>query len=101
MRSGHRVAMLAVICCLAVGTVAVTTAPREKTASPNADTLLLARATNEFAIDVYSQLATRYRAFAFSPASVATVFAMAYEGARGATAEDLRKVFRFESNGRQ
>ena len=53
-------------------------------------------ANNNFAIDLYSQInnETNENIF-FSPWSISTAVAMAYEGARGETANEIQNVFYF------
>src|SRR4051812_35793454 len=50
---------------------------------------------NAFAVDLYKANIAPEQNLFISPASVSTALAMAYRGARGATADDIRKVMRF------
>ncbi len=56
-------------------------------------------ANNQFAIDFYSQVSQESDDnIFFSPWSVMTAFAIAHEGAKGNTAEQMQNVFGFSSN---
>lgn len=53
-------------------------------------------ASNQFAIDFYSQVtADKEENVFFSPWSISTAFAIAYEGARGNTADEMSDAFGF------
>lgn len=52
-------------------------------------------ANNEFACKLYGKLKNGSSNIFFSPFSISTVLAMAYEGARGQTAEEMRSVLGF------
>ena len=54
-----------------------------------------ANSNNRFAFDLYSELNKGSGNIFVSPWSISTALAMAYEGARGETAEQMRKVFYF------
>lgn len=55
----------------------------------------IAADNNGFALDLYAQLRAKDGNLFFSPYSVSTALAMTYAGARGATAEEMRKVLHF------
>ena len=57
-------------------------------------------ANNQFALRFYSQLSEEDKEgnIFFSPFSIFTVFAIAYEGAGGNTATEMQQVFGFEKN---
>ena len=57
------------------------------------------KANNQFAINLYSEINndTNENIF-FSPWSISTVMAMAYEGARGETAKEIQSVFHFPTD---
>jgi serpin B len=57
------------------------------------------KANNQFAVNLYSQISkdSNDNIF-FSPWSISTAVAMAYEGARGDTANGIRSVFHFPSD---
>ncbi len=56
-------------------------------------------ANNKFALQYYSQIsAENDENIFFSPTSISTAFAIAYEGARGETAKEIRQVFGFSTN---
>lgn len=52
-------------------------------------------ANNQFAMNFYSQIAKDDGNIFFSPFSISTAFAIAYEGARETTAEQIQKTFGF------
>lgn len=52
-------------------------------------------ASNQFALDLYSEYEEGDGNIFFSPYSVSSALAMAYEGARGETAEEIQSVFHF------
>ncbi len=59
----------------------------------------LVNGINAFAFNLYSRLKTSGSAnIFFSPWSLSSAFAMVYEGARGQTASEIRKVFNFPPN---
>lgn len=51
-------------------------------------------AQNQFAIAMYWQLTRDQERFVFSPFSMSSMFAMALEGARGQTAEEIERTFK-------
>ena len=56
-------------------------------------------AINQFAIDFYLELIRNNKEnIFFSPYSISTAFAIAYEGARGKTASEIQLVFHFPEN---
>jgi len=56
-------------------------------------------ANNQFAIDFYSQVSQESdENIFFSPWSISTAFAIAFEGAKGNTADEIRQVFGFPSD---
>ncbi len=61
-------------------------------------------ANNQFAFDLYSNLSrnteTSGRNILFSPLSIASAFALTYEGARTNTGEEIRTVFHFPADDR-
>lgn len=67
-----------------------------------ADEQAVARAGNQFAFDLYSQIqkTPEYaeRNLFFSPFSISSALAITYEGAKGTTADEIRSVFYFPSN---
>jgi serine protease inhibitor len=56
-----------------------------------------ARSQNEFAFDLYSKMDVKTNLF-YSPTSIKTAFAMAYEGANSSTQVEFEKIFGFEEN---
>lgn len=59
----------------------------------------IARANNQFAIDLYSEInKDSDENIFFSPWSISTAVAMAYEGARGNTANEIQTVFHFSAD---
>jgi len=57
----------------------------------------LASATNRFAIDLYGQLRSRGGDLVVSPASLALALTMTWAGARGDTAEQMRRALRIDA----
>lgn len=55
-------------------------------------------ASNQFALDAYSELRKEDGNIFFSPYSISTALAMVYEGARGKTAEEIQRVFHFPTD---
>src|SRR5262245_2660023 len=51
-----------------------------------------AASSNAFAVDLYHQLAQKGDNIAFSPASIETALEMTWAGAKGQTAEQMRRV---------
>ncbi len=59
----------------------------------------VANANNQFAIDLYSEVNKESNEnIFFSPWSISTAMAMAYEGARGETANEIQSIFHFTVN---
>lgn len=54
---------------------------------------------NEFALDIYRNMAAPGKNLFISPFSMATAFSMVYAGSRGATSREIEKVFRFKATG--
>ncbi|QDU47524.1 Serpin (serine protease inhibitor) [Symmachiella dynata] len=71
--------------------------PRYLDDDPNRDAVVTA--TNELAFDIYPQLnSDDSRNLIFSPLSVSTALSMAYAGADGETAAELRRVLQVSGN---
>ena len=62
---------------------------------PIPDEAAVTQSNNAFAADLYGQLRAQSGNLFFSPASISTVFAMAYAGANGQTATEMASVFHF------
>jgi serpin B len=58
----------------------------------------LVRGNTEFALDLYGQLAQEKGNLFFSPYSISNALAMAYEGAGGTTAAEMKNVLHFPFN---
>ena len=89
------------VIALALATTTLAFAAQQPTAATTTTdaTAALATANNAFACDLYAQLkgddsGAKGNLF-FSPFSVSSVLAMAYAGAKGDTAEQMRKTLRF------
>jgi serpin B len=68
----------------------------EKPAAPTAgDLSALVAGNNEFAFDLYHQLAQKPGNKFFSPYSISTALAMTYAGARGNTAKEMAQTLHF------
>jgi len=66
------------------------------------DTTSVIYANNQFAFDFYSKVANgNEKNVFFSPWSISTAFAIAYEGAKGNTADEMRQVFEFPVDDKQ
>ena len=82
-----------------IGAVIAMTSPASQTAfaahPPAAPENTLAYANNAFACDLYAQLKDTKGNLFFSPFSVSSALAMAYAGAKGDTAAQMRKAMRF------
>jgi len=66
--------------------------------NPIPDGLDVVSANNQFAMNFYTQVAKNDGNIFFSPFSISTAFAIAYEGAKDTTAEQIQRVFDFPSN---
>lgn len=56
------------------------------------------QSNNQFAFDLYSKYKSQEDNIFFSPYSISSALAIAYEGARGQTAEEIKNVFYFSNN---
>jgi serpin B len=69
---------------------------------PPGSQLSIVAANNQFALDLYTRLAEDPRNseenIFFSPFSISSALAITYEGARGETADEIRKVFHFPTD---
>lgn len=61
-------------------------------------TAAFVQGNNQFAVDLYEQLSSGGANVTFSPYCVSEAMAMAYAGARGATAKEMRQVLRFPTD---
>lgn len=96
-----RIASLLAICLTTVFTALALTGQRVDAADPPArpDVAGVVKGNNEFAFDLYKQLVKEAKPgenVCFSPYSISTAMAMAYAGARGATAKQMSKVLHFD-----
>ena len=84
-----------VVAALLVVCVSITSAARAATLDD--DVKAVAEANNQFAFDLYARLAKDHPGnLFFSPYSISSALAMTYAGARGQTAEQMRKVLHFD-----
>jgi len=60
-----------------------------------ADEAVVVKGNNELALDLYAQLRSQEGNLFFSPNSISTALAMTYTGARGQTAEEMKKTLHF------
>jgi len=58
----------------------------------------LINASNQFALEMFSNLSNDKDNLFFSPYSIFTALGMTYEGARGKTADEIRSVFHFPAD---
>lgn len=70
-------------------------AARELPAAVKDDAAVIARANNQFALDLYAQLAADNGNLFLSPFSISTALAMTDAGAAGATDQELRQALHF------
>jgi serpin B len=85
----RRVAFVLAACCVLA----------EGSRSAEPDVAAVVKGNNEFAFDLYKQLAREAKPrenVCFSPYSVSTALALTYAGARGDTAKQMSKVLRFD-----
>ena len=83
-----------VVAALLVVCVSITSAARAATLDD--DVKAVAEANNQFAFDLYARLAKDHPGnLFFSPYSICSALAMTYAGARGETADQMRKVLHF------
>ncbi|NUP05906.1 MAG: serpin family protein [Polyangiaceae bacterium] len=76
-----------------------TETPVSKPAAPTAnETARVAAASNAFGTDLYAKLRDKKGNLAFSPASITTALAMTWGGAKGETAEQMKKVLHFDAS---
>ncbi len=59
------------------------------------DVTEVVKANNQFALDLYARFRTNSENIFFSPYGISTALAMVYEGARGSTREEMKKVLHF------
>jgi serpin B len=78
--------------CVAMAAPPVAAAPPS---SNTADQAEVVKGSNAFAVDLYAQLSRQPGNLFFSPESISTAFGMAYAGARGQTASEMKHVFHF------
>jgi serpin B len=71
------------------------TVPSPSNATATEAVTSVVNANNQFAIELYSQYKSQDGNIFFSPYSISTALAMTYEGARGATAEEMQSVLHF------
>jgi serpin B len=64
--------------------------------NPTIDSIV--RGNNQFAFNLYTQLKNEKDNIFFSPFSISTAMAMAYEGARAKTATEIQSVFNFPAD---
>ena len=58
----------------------------------------MVNASNQFALEMFSNLSNDKDNLFFSPYSIFTALGMTYEGARGSTADEMRSVFHFPAD---
>jgi serpin B len=70
-------------------------AEKEATVKVTKEVQMLAKSNNEFAFDLYGQLAPDDGNLFFSPTSISTALAMTYAGAEGVTAKEMATTLNF------
>ncbi|HEV8347827.1 MAG TPA: serpin family protein [Vicinamibacterales bacterium] len=88
------VALAIVVSSVALASV-LRAGPADQKAVANSGMAAVVDANNRFAIDLYSALDVGAGNVFFSPFSIATALAMAFEGARGTTADEMQKALHF------
>ncbi len=83
-----------VVCVLPVALLAAAATP----AGPREEMSRLARSSNAFGLDLYRKLRTTPGNLVVSPASVTTALAMAWGGAKGETAAEMKNVLHFDGS---
>lgn len=99
--SKRKIYGIATVSILSVIIVAVITGDTSNDSIIKNNTILpndITDANNQFALDFYSYAKEDGKNIFFSPISIMTAFAIAYEGANGSTADEIRKVFRFTAD---
>ena len=80
---------------LTVGNISMIHAARPAQSEPPTDQTQLVDGNNAFGVGLYGHLRSQPGNLFFSPESISTAFAMAYAGARGQTATEMRSVFHY------
>ncbi len=63
------------------------------------DITYVVNANNQFSFDLYAKYKTKDRNIFFSPYSISSALAMAYEGSKGKTREEIQQVLHFQKDG--
>ncbi len=79
-------------------TMGILTSPDHSQAIGNEPVSAVVSGNNRFAIDLYNQLPGQGKNLFFSPWSIECCLSMAYEGARGDTAREMRSVLHIPSD---
>ena len=79
------------------GTIPVSARPELAPPTP-AEAQSFARGSNAFGVDLYKNVATEEGNLAFSPASLSMALAMTWGGAKGETADEMKRVLHFEGS---
>ena len=88
------VALVIVVSSVALASV-LRAGPADQKAVANSGMAAVVDANNRFAIDLYSALDAGAGNVFFSPFSISTALAMAFEGARGTTADEMQQALHF------
>lgn len=93
----NRLLVILSIAAIAGGCTGFKSGPKSAAAfAPAGDALeMVVEAHNRFAFDLYRRYSFASGNIFFSPYSISTALAMTYEGAKGATAEEMQSVFYF------
>jgi serine protease inhibitor len=92
MKSLLCVILTAFSTCVALAAPPPAAAPPSTSAADQAEVV---SGSNAFAVDLYAQLSKQPGNLFFSPESISTAFGMAYAGARGQTATEMKQVLHF------
>jgi serpin B len=83
--------------CMTIAAVLLASMSLAQASVPVQKDEYVAQTNNAFASDLYAQLAAKDGNLFFSPTSIQTALAMAWEGARGQTADEMAKILHLDA----